>query len=66
MTVSKKKNYKYKMKPYFDPMAVTWLENYNDIVTKIWNRIPYSIGKCFATVSIFMIGISINGKFSYT
>ncbi|XP_018578004.1 lathosterol oxidase-like [Anoplophora glabripennis] len=61
MTILKKMHSKNKIKPQFDPMAVTWLENYNDIVTKVWDRIPYSIGKCIATISVFMIGISING-----
>lgn len=45
-----------------DPMAVTWTENYSDIINKFWKILPHSVGKTLATISIFLVGISINGK----
>ena len=45
-----------------DPMAVTWTENYNDVISKYWNKVPYSLGKTLATLAVFIVGVSINGK----
>ncbi|XP_057663211.1 uncharacterized protein LOC130898155 [Diorhabda carinulata] len=45
----------------FDPMSVTWLEKYDKIVSRIWNKVPTSVGKVIATVATFLVGISING-----
>ncbi|KAG5868116.1 hypothetical protein JTB14_015378 [Gonioctena quinquepunctata] len=45
----------------FDPMSVRWLEKYDKTVTKIWNKIPQSVGHFLATIATFAVGISING-----
>ncbi|VEN52283.1 unnamed protein product [Callosobruchus maculatus] len=45
----------------FDPMAVTWTEKYDAKISKVWNKLPDTLGKCIATIATFMVGISING-----
>ncbi|XP_044258866.1 delta(7)-sterol 5(6)-desaturase erg31-like isoform X2 [Tribolium madens] len=44
-----------------DPMAVTWSEKYSETLNKFWNLLPNTIGKLLATISIFLVGISVNG-----
>ncbi|KAF7286217.1 hypothetical protein GWI33_006905 [Rhynchophorus ferrugineus] len=46
---------------FFDPMAVTWSEKYNEEFTKVWSCVPDKIGKVLVALAVFMLGISING-----
>nr|CAH7725807.1 unnamed protein product [Callosobruchus chinensis] len=45
----------------YDPMSVTWTEKYDAKISKVWNKLPDTVGKCIATIATFMVGISING-----
>lgn len=45
-----------------DPMAVTWAENYSDEIEYYWNKLPNFLKTFLATLAIFLMGISINGK----
>lgn len=47
---------------FYDPMAVTWSENYSETIEKFWNLVPKSVGKVLATLATFIVGISINGE----
>jgi uncharacterized surface anchored protein len=61
---SKKKSQQKQQNDWFkDPMAVTWTENYSDVINKYWEKLPQTVGKSLATLAIFALGVSINGKF---
>lgn len=47
---------------FVDPMSVTWVERYDRVISNIWEKIPLSVGKCLATIAVFVLGVSINGK----
>ncbi|EEZ98257.2 uncharacterized protein LOC103315179 [Tribolium castaneum] len=44
-----------------DPMAVTWTEKYSDTINNFWKILPSTVRQSLATISIFLVGISING-----
>lgn len=46
-----------------DPMAVTWSEKYKDEIEYYWDKLPNFLKGTIATLAIFIMGISINGKF---
>ncbi|CAG9863741.1 unnamed protein product [Phyllotreta striolata] len=48
-------------KRFYDPLSVTWLEKHDEVVSKIWKKIPYNVGRAIATIATFLVGISING-----
>jgi lathosterol oxidase len=59
---SKKKSLQKQQNDWFkDPMAVTWTENYSDVINKYWEKLPQTVGKSLATLAIFALGVSING-----
>lgn len=47
---------------FFDPMAVTWMEKYNDKIDKIWSTLPTFIRTSIATCAIVLLGSTIRGK----
>ena len=46
---------------FHDPMAVTWMEKYNDTVKTFWEYIPRSVGSLIATIAVFILGASVRG-----
>lgn len=48
-----------------DPLDITWVEKYDKTIQKTWGKIPESLGKILVTFSIFMLGISVNGKYLF-
>ena len=47
---------------FFDPMAVTWMEKYNDKLEKIWSTLPSFIAKFIASCAIFLLGATLRGE----
>lgn len=45
-----------------DPMAVKWTEKYSEQIEYYWNKLPNFTKTFLATLAIFIMGISINGK----
>lgn len=45
-----------------DPMAVKWPEKYSDQIEYYWNKLPNVAKSVLATLAVFIMGISINGK----
>lgn len=45
-----------------DPLAVTWAEKYSDQIEYVWAKLPNFAKTTVATLAIFIMGISINGK----
>jgi hypothetical protein len=50
--------------PIRDPMAVTWTEKYSDTIEKHWSKMPKFLSSALATAAIFLMGITVNGKYT--
>jgi len=48
---------------FYDPLAVTWMEKYSDVLEKIWAKLPDWVGSIIVTLAVFMFGATIKGKF---
>jgi len=47
---------------FYDPMAVTWMEKYSDILDKIWAKLPNCVGSIIVTLAVFTFGATIRGE----
>lgn len=46
----------------WNPMSVKWIEKHDKLITRMWDKLPDTLSKVLATLAVFMVGISINGK----
>lgn len=47
---------------FFDPMAVTWTENYSSHIDKIWRKLPSFVAKFLATFAVLLLSATLKGK----
>ncbi|KAB7495119.1 Delta(7)-sterol 5(6)-desaturase erg32 [Armadillidium nasatum] len=52
----------YEKVSFKDPMAVTWVEKYDSVLQKYWDKIPGFLGTIIASVVVFILGSTIRGE----
>ncbi|KAJ8866408.1 hypothetical protein PR048_032251 [Dryococelus australis] len=46
----------------YDPMAVTWLDNYSDTMDKVWARVPEMVRPVVVFLAVFTMGATMRGR----
>jgi hypothetical protein len=48
---------------FYDPMAITWMDKYSNIMDKIWSKLPSYVGSTIVTLAVFTLGATMRGMF---